>query len=229
MLHAVVFDLYETLVTELDMPVRRASSLATELAVDESAYKRAWKSRRPEIVLGRCTFHDALAQIAAELGGVADEPLLERLRSERIAQKAAVLKSVEPDVLAAVGALRDRGLELAVVTNALAEDVAGWESSPLRPFFDVTIFSYAVGLAKPDPEIYLQACRALGVLPRCALFVGDGIEEVAGARAAGLAVSRALWFAARWPQTTVKRDDLGLWRVSQVVGAPQEHILPEAS
>jgi haloacid dehalogenase-like hydrolase len=173
-LHAVVFDLYETLVTELDKPVRRASSLATQLGVDETAYKRAWKSRRPEIVLGRCTFHDALAQIAAELGGVAD---------------------------------------------AFAEDVAGWESSPLRPFFDVTIFSYAVGLAKPDPEIYLQACRALGVLPRCALFVGDGIEEVAGARAAGLAVSRALWFAARWPQTTVKRDDLGLWRVSQVVEA----------
>lgn len=65
----------------------------------------------------------------------------------------------------------------------------------MRPFFDVTIFSYAVGLAKPDPEIYLQACRALGVLP----------------------------------QATIKRDDLGLWQISQVVDAPQEHILPEAS
>jgi len=218
-IHAVLFDLYETLVTELNKPVGRAGSLATQLGLDESAYKRAWKSRRPEIVLGRRTFHDALAQIAAELGGVADEPLLERLRSERVAQKMAVLKTVEPDVLAAVGALHDRGLKLAVVTNAFAEDVAGWESSPLRPLFDVTIFSYAVGLAKPDPEIYLQACRALGVLPQCARFVGDSIEEVAGARTAGLAASRALWFASRWPQTTVKREDLGLWRVSQVVEA----------
>ena len=218
-LDAVLFDLYETLVTELDKPLRRASSLATQLGLDERAYKCAWQSRRPEIVLGRCTFHDALAHIAAELGGVVDEPLLERLRSERVAQKTAVLKTVEPDVLAAVGALHDRGLKLAVVTNAFAEDVAGWESSPLRPFFDVTIFSYAVGLAKPDPEIYLQACRALGVVPQCAVFVGDGVEEVAGARAAGLAASRALWFASRWPQPTVKPDDLGVWRISQIVEA----------
>src|SRR5467141_2139245 len=102
MLHAAVFDLYETLVTELNKPVRRAGSLATQLGLYERAYKRAWQSRRPEIVLGRCTFHDALAQIAAELGGAVDEPLLERLRVERVAQKTAVLKTVEPDVLAAV-------------------------------------------------------------------------------------------------------------------------------
>ena len=34
MIHAVVFDLFETLVTELDSPVRRAGSLASELGVD---------------------------------------------------------------------------------------------------------------------------------------------------------------------------------------------------
>jgi len=216
---AVLFDLFETLVTELNMSLRRASSLATLLAVDESAYKREWKSRRPEIVLGRCTFRDALAQIAAKLGGVVDEPLLERLRSERLAHKAAVLQTVEPDMLAAVRELYRGGLTLGVVTNAFAEDVAGWERSPLRPFFEVTVVSCAVRLAKPDPQIYLEACRALGALPQHTLFVGDGIAEVVGARAAGLTASRALWFASRWPQTTIKRDDPGLWRMSQVVDA----------
>lgn len=219
MVHAVVFDLFETLVTELNRPLRRASSLATQLGVDESAYKREWKLRRPEIVLGRCTLHDSLAQIATTLGAVVDEPLLEGLRSERVAQKTEVLETVEPDVLAAVGELRRRGLKLGIVTNAFAEDVVGWERSPLRSFFDVMVVSCAVGLAKPHPEIYLHACRALGTLPQCALFVGDGIDEVNGARAAGLAASRALWFASRWPQTAVKHDDLGLWRMSQVVDA----------
>jgi putative hydrolase of the HAD superfamily len=214
-----VFDLYETLVTDLDRPLRRASSLATQLGVDESAYKREWKSWRPKIVLGRCMFHDALAQIAATLGGVVDQRLLEGLRAERVDQKTAVLKTVEPDMLAAVGELRRRGLKLGIITNAFAEDVAGWEWSPLRPFFDVVVVSCAVGLAKPDPEIYLHACRALGALPQCTLFVGDGVDEVAGARAAGLAASRALWFASRWPQTTVKHEELGLWRISQVVDA----------
>jgi len=219
LIRAVLFDLYETLVTEFDQPLRRASSLATHLGVDEAAYKREWKSRRAEIVLGRWTFHDALAQIAAKLGGVADESVLEELRSERVAQKSSVLETVEPDMLAAVGELRRMGLKLGVVTNAFAEDVAGWEGSPLRPFFDVTVFSHALELAKPDPEIYLAACRALGTLPQGTLFVGDGVEEVAGARAAGLGASRALWFASKWRETTIRHDDPGLWRISQVVDA----------
>jgi len=66
-MHAVLFDLYETLVSELGVPVRRASSLATQLGVDEAAYKREWKSRRPEILLGHYTFQQALAQIRDNL------------------------------------------------------------------------------------------------------------------------------------------------------------------
>jgi len=34
------------------------------------------------------------------------------------------MRDVEPDVLAAVEALRERGLRLALVTNSFAEDVA---------------------------------------------------------------------------------------------------------
>jgi putative hydrolase of the HAD superfamily len=218
-IQGVLFDLYETLVTELDAPVRRASSLASQLGVDERAYKRAWNALRPEIILGRFTFCDALRQIVATLGGVVDEVVLERLRAERVAQKAEVLRRIEADILEAVRELRGRGQKLCLVTNAFAEDVAGWDRSPLRPFFDVAIFSHAVRLAKPDPAIYLEACRVLDVAPQRALFVGDGSEEVAGAGAAGLAASRALWFVSRWPNTTVQRHDPGFWHIGDVVDA----------
>jgi putative hydrolase of the HAD superfamily len=218
-IRAVLFDLFETLVTELHKPLRRASSLATELALDESAYKAEWKSWRPEIVLGRTTFHDALAQIACKLGGIAEEHVLERLGSERVAQKIGVLQAVEPEMLSALGELRRRGLKLAVVSNTLPEDVVGWERSPLRPFFDLAVFSCVVGLAKPDPEIYWTACRALAVLPQDALFVGDGVDEVAGARTAGLAAHRVLWFASKWPRTDISSADPGLRSIGEVVDA----------
>src|SRR5687768_15498615 len=116
MIQAVLFDLFETLVTESTASMQRASSLAAELGVNEDAYRRHWRSRRLDIVLGRCSFRDTLAQIVRTLGGTPDEKLLERLRSERVKQKAAVLRTVEPDVLAAIDALRARGLKLAVVT-----------------------------------------------------------------------------------------------------------------
>lgn len=194
MIQGVLFDLFETLVTESAVSMRRASSLAAELGVNEDAYRRHWRSRRPDIVLGRCSFRDALAQIVRTLGGTPDEKLLEYLRSERVEQKTAVLRRLEPDVLAAIEALRARKLKLAVVTNSFAEDVAGWDSSPLRSYFDIMLCSCAAGLAKPDPEIYLLACREL---------------DVAG----------ALWFLSRWPHATLAEDEPGLWYAAGVVQA----------
>ena len=93
MIEAVLFDLFETLVTESTASIRRASSLAAELGVSQDAYRRRWRSRRLNIVLGRCSFRDTLAQIVRTLDGSLDEELLERLRSERVKQKAAVLRT----------------------------------------------------------------------------------------------------------------------------------------
>ena len=220
MIQGVLSDLYETLVTESSASVRRASSLAAELGVNEDAYRQHWRSRRSDIVLGRCSFRDVLAQIVRTVGGTPDERLLEHLRLERMKQKAAVLRTVETDLLAAIGVLRARGLKLAVVTNSFAEDVAGWESSPLHSFFDVTLFSCTAGLAKPDPQIYVLACRELGVAPASALFIGDGADdELSGARTAGLSTCRALWFVSRWPHATLPPGEPGLWHATDVVPA----------
>jgi HAD superfamily hydrolase (TIGR01509 family) len=219
-IQAALFDLFETLVTESAASVRRASSLASQLGVNEEVYRRQWRSRRHDVVLGRRSFRQTLADIVRSAGGTPDENLLERLRLERVNQKTVVLCSVEPEVLAAVGTLRARGIKLAVVTNSFPEDVAGWDRSPLGQLFDLAIVSSAVGLAKPDPRIFLLACDLLRVSPAGTLFIGDGEgDELAGARAAGLSASRALWFVSRWPNTGVTRADSGLWRPADVVGA----------
>jgi putative hydrolase of the HAD superfamily len=220
MIQGVLFDLFETLVTESDASIRRAASLGPQLGVSQDAFRRLWRSRRLDVVLGRSTFRDTLAQIAGALGGTPDERLLEELRSERISQKAAVVRDVEPDILAAVEALRRRGLRLALVTNSFAEDVAGWDSSPLHPFFDLALFSCVAGLAKPDSRIYLLACRSLDIVPAHTLFIGDGADdELGGARRAGLPACQALWFLARRQPLAFPPDERGLWHPSDIVTA----------
>jgi len=63
MIQGVLFDLFETLVTESAASMQRASSLAAQPGLEENAYRLHWRSRRPDIVLGRCPFLDALAEI----------------------------------------------------------------------------------------------------------------------------------------------------------------------
>ena len=56
-------------------------------------------------------------------------------------------------------------------------------------FFETIIVSDGFGRRKPHPSIFQHAVAAFAVRPQEALFIGDSLEDdVAGARAAGLAV-----------------------------------------
>jgi putative hydrolase of the HAD superfamily len=61
----------------------------------------------------------------------------------------------------------------------------------LDRYFKLTLSASDYGAAKPDPGIYLEACRRLGVAPEEVLHVGDDPHtDVIGARRAGL---RTVW------------------------------------
>jgi putative hydrolase of the HAD superfamily len=62
-----------------------------------------------------------------------------------------------------------------------------WENTGLKSFFEVTIFSCAVGIKKPDPRIYHMALEKLKVKPQHCLYVGDGSSyELTGALRVGM-------------------------------------------
>lgn len=201
MVKAVLFDLFETLITESQSPPSGASSLAPELGLAADTFRTEWRAHRLAIVLGRVSFLDALADIGGTLRRDVDRSELQRVRDNRIRVKAAAFDRLEPRVLGMIGNLRSRGVRLGVVSNCFAEDVTTWSNCHLAPQFDCTVFSFQVGLAKPDPAIYLVACRRLGVAPAETVFVGDGMhDELKGAEDAGLRAFQALWFLRRWPQ-----------------------------
>lgn len=61
----------------------------------------------------------------------------------------------------------------------------------LAHHFKVSVAAFEFGRAKPDPAIFHEACRQLGIAPSQALYVGDDILiDVKGAQDAGL---RAVW------------------------------------
>ncbi len=200
MINAVLFDLFETLVTEAEVQPPRASSLGRALGLDDEAFRREWKLRRPLVIKGQLSFRDALAEVGALLGKPVGATALRRARDERIHAKAAVFRRIDPDLVALTGALRGEGIRLAVVSNCFEEDVLSWRTCSLASEFASTVFSFEVGVAKPDAAIYLEATRRLGVDPATALFIGDGAEdELMGAERAGLRAARAVWFVGSEP------------------------------
>jgi len=155
---------------------------------------------RPAVVIGRVSFRQALRDIAIGLGGHADEATLRRVCDDRIRIKGEPLAHIEAEVLELLDQLRSRGLRLGVISNCFAEDVATWPQCALASRVDCTVFSCDVGLAKPDPDIYLEALRRLHVDPSDAWYIGDGADdELSGAEQVGLRAYKAVWFLKRWP------------------------------
>jgi phosphoglycolate phosphatase len=88
-------------------------------------------------------------------------------------------------VPAALKALAGRGLMLGVCTNK-SEDLARrvLEGVGLAQFFAVVVGGDTTAARKPDPEPLLHAVKALGVLSRQAVYVGDSEIDAATAEAA---------------------------------------------
>lgn len=205
---AVLFDLYETLVTEFDPDWKPGSALGDYLGVDRQAFADAWRATFVQRMSGEIPdFPSALHEIAGMLGCQFDDALVHQLYQKRMAEHRSLLLQIADDIQGMLRCLCTARVRLGVISNASPEEIMAWKESPLRPFFGTAVFSCQVGLVKPDRRIYQLACARLGVAPENALFVGDGgSDELSGAAAAGLTPCWATWFLTQWPgwQTSFK-------------------------
>lgn len=97
-----------------------------------------------------------------------------------------------PDVPELLDATDRLGLPVALLTNsALAPTRVKLEALDLVERFDVVVTTDTLGFGKPDPRVYVEACRLMAVDPGRVVCVGDSLEwDVLGAEAAGL---RGVW------------------------------------
>jgi beta-phosphoglucomutase len=125
-----------------------------------------------------------------------------------------------PGAMAFVRAARDRGLRTAIGSASKNTPVI-LKRVGLDGLFDAVIDGNATGKAKPDPEVFLLAARALALDPaRCLVFedAEAGVEAAlaAGMRAVGVGAPRDLLkadlvirgFAGILPETILAQLDL---------------------
>lgn len=113
------------------------------------------------------------------------------LRPEQIDELAdwdARMWGIEnPPMVAWQERLKERGLKTAILSN-MGDNV---HDRIVREFdwlqrFDVLVWSYKLGIAKPDPAIYRYTLEQLGVEAGEALFLDDKPANVEAARALGM-------------------------------------------
>lgn len=206
---AVTLDFHNTLarcdrwfaleVRELVPEVLRALGPAHGVNVDSALLDRAraeYRALREAIIASgdeRPALDGALATLDAlglALPHQAVAAAIDALMRAALAEVAPM-----PGAVAAVRALRDRGLRLGIVSSAVHHPFLDWTIARfgLADTFAAVVTSASSGYYKSRPEIYATALAALGVVPDAAVHVGDSYRfDVLGAHRAGL---RTVWYA----------------------------------
>lgn len=99
-------------------------------------------------------------------------------------------RAARPDVKSTVEELTKRGYTLGIIANTITEsEIPDWLfEDGISQYFSAFILSSKVRVRKPDPQIYLLACKAVDKLPENCAYVGDNpIRDVEGTRKAGFA------------------------------------------
>jgi len=193
----VIFDLFETLVSEFDAGHPSTTEVAQTLELPVKEFQQEYDHN---LRLARYTgqFSDyatVLRYIIQQLGGKSPESTIKTLAERRQSAFTAHLRCIEPEILDMLNEITTSGIRIGLISNTDGSEVLDWANSPLSGFFEVTIFSHAVGMVKPDPHIYQHACQNLGVAPSDCIFIGDGnSDELRGAAQAGMLPFCAAWF-----------------------------------
>jgi len=94
-----------------------------------------------------------------------------------------------PGVVEGLRALRAKDLRLACVTNKASDfTLPLMERSGLAGWFEQVVCGDTLAKSKPDPLPLLHICERFDIAPRQALLIGDSLNDVNAARAAGCPV-----------------------------------------
>ncbi|MFF5260314.1 HAD family hydrolase [Actinomadura viridis] len=224
---AVLFDLDGTL---FDHAGAAAEAAAASLPGTDAAYvARRWLELAEPVfaryLAGEVGFAEQrrirITMLAAELGlgdwdaARADAWLAAYLERYRDAWR------LFPDVGGCLDALESRAVPIGIITNGDgAQQRAKLEGLGLSARFPHVVISGEAGAAKPAAEIFHLACRAMGVAPGRAGYVGDRLAtDALGARAAGML---GVWLDRPGGTTAAGTgpDDPGVPRITTLAGLP---------
>lgn len=129
---------------------------------------------------------------AEAAGGAFDEALLAAFLAHYLEHPAEHSRVHPPGLRGLLGALTEAQVPMGVVTNKpLAVSLRLLDALGLRRAFGVVVGGDSFPEKKPDPRPVREAMAALGV--RRAVLVGDGPQDVAAGRAAGVPVVGVTW------------------------------------
>ena len=202
---AVIFDMFETLITHYESPLYFGARMSADMGIPEKKFREIWDASDYDRSIGKLTLEAVIEQILRANDRYSAE-LVKELAGKRIAAKIECFNHLHPEILPMFEELKKQGYRIGLISNCFSEETTIIRDSVLWKYFDAPYLSYEQGLAKPEEEIFRRCVAELGVMPEECLYVGDGgSRELETAEKLGMMAVQAVWYLKEGTTQPTKR------------------------
>lgn len=194
MIKAVIFDMFETLVTHFESPVYMGKQISKDIGITEQKFREIWDATDDDRTLGERRLEDVIEE-SLRVNGCYSAELFEKIIRKRKLSKIECFKHIHPQIIPMLMQLKELNIKIGLITNCYFEERDVIKDSVLFDYFDVACMSCELGMKKPDIEIFQKCINDLEVMPEECLYVGDGGSfELETAQSFGMHPMQATWY-----------------------------------
>lgn len=205
MIKAVIFDMYETLITLYASPTYFGTQIAEDIGIPVDVFRSQWDSTEEERSTGKVTLEEVL-EVIMRRNQCYSRELLNKVVEKRIAAKRECFHHLHPEIISMLSELKSRKIKVGLISNCFSEEAMVIRESILFPYFDAAYMSYEQGVQKPDKEIFRRCLSALDVSAQECLYIGDGGSwELETAEEIGMKALQATWYLKEGTMQPAKR------------------------
>ena len=193
-MRAVIFDMFETLITLYESPIYFGAEIAKDVGIPVEHFLSLWQPTEYDRSIGKLVFEDAMEIILRDYHCYS-EKLIEHVKQKRIDAKRKAFNHLHSEIIPLLTELKKRDILIGLISNTFSEEEIVIRESILFPYFDAVFLSSEQGIRKPNEEIFYRCMETLSVKADECLYVGDGgSDELEAAQKLGMKTAQAVWY-----------------------------------
>ena len=140
MIKAVIFDMFETLVTLFEGRTYFSENMAEDIGADITEFRKAWHRSEHDRSIGKMTMKEGIDDTLRELG-MFDEATADMLFNKRLVALGDTFSAIPKASVDLLKGLKERGIKVGLISNTFSDERDLIRASELFSYFDADNFT----------------------------------------------------------------------------------------
>ena len=135
MIKAVIFDMFDTLITHYNCPLYFGADIAKDAGIPVKRFLEFWRPTEYERTIGILKTEEVIEHILRECDCYSEERF-QAIVKKRIEIKKECFSHLHLEILPMLKGLKERGIKIGLISNCFSEEAEVIRNSVLFPYFD---------------------------------------------------------------------------------------------